>query len=435
MEGKMAAYFKLEERGTNYKTEIMAGATTFMTMAYILSVNPSILSTTGMDIGAVFTATALAAIIATVMMALWANLPFALAPGMGLNAFFAFTVVAGMGYTWQYALTAVFIEGILFILMSIFNIREAIVDAIPLSIKHAISVGIGLFIAFIGLTNAGVVIQGEGIPLTLGDISSGAPLLAILGIILTGILVARRVKGALLIGIFATTLAGVPMGITQLPTSLLSLPPSLAPTFMQLHFSLAEILTWDMLFVVLSFLFLDIFDTVGTLVGVADKAGMLDKEGKLPQVKQALMADAIGTTAGALLGTSTVTTYVESASGVSEGGRTGLTALATAAFFAMALFFAPVFIMIPAVATAPALVLVGLFMIEPIRHIDLKDFTEALPAFIVIIIMPMAYSISAGIFFGIISFVLIKMACGRWKDIPWLTYLLAVLFAFALYLN
>ena len=435
MEGKMAAYFKLEERGTNYKTEIMAGATTFMTMAYILSVNPSILSTTGMDIGAVFTATALAAIIATVMMALWANLPFALAPGMGLNAFFAFTVVVGMGYTWQYALTAVFIEGILFILMSIFNIREAIVDAIPLSIKHAISVGIGLFIAFIGLTNAGVVIQGEGIPLTLGDISSGAPLLAILGIILTGILVARRVKGALLIGIFATTLAGVPMGITQLPTSLLSLPPSLAPTFMQLHFSLAEILTWDMLFVVLSFLFLDIFDTVGTLVGVADKAGMLDKEGKLPQVKQALMADAIGTTAGALLGTSTVTTYVESASGVSEGGRTGLTALATAAFFAMALFFAPVFIMIPAVATAPALVLVGLFMIEPIRHIDLKDFTEALPAFIVIIIMPMAYSISAGIFFGIISFVLIKMACGRWKDIPWLTYLLAVLFAFALYLN
>jgi len=435
MEGKMAAYFKLEERGTNYKTEIMAGATTFMTMAYILSVNPSILSTTGMDIGAVFTATALAAIIATVMMALWANLPFALAPGMGLNAFFAFTVVAGMGYTWQYALTAVFIEGILFILMSIFNIREAIVDAIPLSIKHAISVGIGLFIAFIGLTNAGVVIQGEGIPLTLGDISSGAPLLAILGIILTGILVARRVKGALLIGIFATTLAGVPMGITQLPTSLLSLPPSLAPTFMQLHFSLAEILTWDMLFVVLSFLFLDIFDTVGTLVGVADKAGMLDKEGKLPQVKQALMADAIGTTAGALLGTSTVTTYVESASGVSEGGRTGLTALATAAFFAMALFFAPVFIMIPAVATAPALVLVGLFMIEPIRHIDLKDFTEALPAFIVIIIMPMAYSISAGIFFGIISFVLIKMACGRWKDIPWLTYILAVLFAFALYLN
>jgi AGZA family xanthine/uracil permease-like MFS transporter len=435
MEGKMAAYFKLEERGTNYKTEIMAGATTFMTMAYILSVNPSILSTTGMDIGAVFTATALAAIIATVMMALWANLPFALAPGMGLNAFFAFTVVAGMGYTWQYALTAVFIEGILFILMSIFNIREAIVDAIPLSIKHAISVGIGLFIAFIGLSNAGVVIQGEGIPLTLGDISAGAPLLAILGIIFTGILVARRVKGALLIGIFATTLAGVPLGITQLPTSLLSLPPSLAPTFMQLHFSLAEILTWDMLFVVLSFLFLDIFDTVGTLVGVADKAGMLDKEGKLPKVKQALMADAIGTTTGALLGTSTITTYVESASGVSEGGRTGLTALATAAFFAMALFFAPVFIMIPAVATAPALVLVGLFMIEPIRHIDLKDFTEALPAFIVIIIMPMAYSISAGIFFGIISYVLIKLACGRYKDITWLTYILAVLFVFALYFN
>lgn len=423
----LSKYFKLSENNTTVKTEVIAGVTTFMTMAYILAVNPGILSATGMDKNALFTATALSALIATLVMALVARLPFALAPGMGLNAFFAFTVVLGMGYSWQFALTAVFLEGIIFLFLTAFNIRELIVNAIPLSMKHAVSAGIGLFIAFIGLQNAGVIVNNDAVLVGLGDMSSPSVLIALGGIVLTGILLAMKVKGALLIGIFAATVAGLPFGVTHLPEgSLVSAPPSLAPIFWQFEF--ANIFTMDMLIVLFTFLFVDMFDTVGTLVGVSSKANMLDSQGRVPRVKQALFADAIGTTAGAMLGTSTVTTYVESASGVSEGGRTGLTSLTVAILFAVALFFAPLFIMIPGAATAPALVLVGLFMLSPIRNIDMDDFTESIPAFLTIIMMPLSYSIAEGIVFGMLSFVLLKLLSGKMKDISIMMYILAVLF-------
>lgn len=434
--------FKLSENGTDVKTEVTAGITTFMTMAYILIVNPIILSSTGMDGGAVFTATALSAVLATLIMAFYANLPFALAPGMGLNAFFAYTVVLGMGYSWQFALTAVFLEGIIFIILTFFNIREAIINCIPLNLKRAVSVGIGLFIALIGLVNSGIITSGkfhigdgklDGLIVKLGNVTSGAPLLAIIGIVVTGVLLAKGVKGALLIGILASTVIGIPMGVTNVEGfKLISAPPSLSPILFQLDFS--NIFSVDMVIVLFTFLFVDMFDTIGTLVGVATKADMLDEKGNLPKAKQALFADAVGTTAGALLGTSTVTTYVESASGVAEGGRTGLTALSSAGMFALALLFSPVFIMIPGAATAPALVLVGLFMMSPIKEIDLDDFTEAIPAFLAIIMMPLAYSIAEGIVFGMISYVLLKTLTGKSRDVSPLMYIISIIFVFKFFI-
>lgn len=424
----MENFFKLKEHNTDVKTEILAGITTFMTMAYILAVNPLILSETGMDKGGVFTATALSAVIATLIMALYAKYPFALAPGMGLNAFFAYTVVLEMGYSWQFALTAVFIEGIIFILLSFVKAREAIFDAIPINLKKAVSVGIGLFIAFIGLNSAGIVVQGEGVPLALGAINEPEALLALIGLIITGVLLAKNVKGALLIGIIATTVIGIPMGVTILPEGgkIISLPPSLSKVAFQ--FEWHNIFTKDMIIVVFTFLFVDIFDTIGTLTGVASKANMLDEEGKLPRVSKALFADAVGTIGGACLGTSTVTTFVESASGVAEGGRTGLTALSTAGMFALSLLFAPLFTMVPSSATGPALILVGLFMMSPIKEIDLDDFTEAIPAFLTIIMMPLAYSIAEGIVFGMLSYVVLKLLTGKGKEVSLVMYILSILF-------
>lgn len=419
--------FQLTKNKTTIRREVLAGITTFMTMAYILAVNPGILSETGMDKSALFTATALAAVIGTLVMAFVAKYPFALAPGMGLNAFFAFTVVIGMGYSWQFALTAVLLEGVIFILLTAFNIRELIVNSIPMNIKHSISAGIGLFIAFIGLQSANIIVKDPATLVHLGDMGSPSVLIALFGIILTGVLLAFKVKGALLIGILAATVAGIPAGVTHVPEShLVSAPPSLDPIFFKFDFS--RILSLDMLIVLFTFLFVDMFDTVGTLIGVSDKADMLDKDGKLPRAKQALFADSIATTAGAFLGTSTVTTYVESASGVAEGGRTGLTSFTVAIMFVLALFFAPVFTMIPQAATAPALVLVGLFMISPIKNINLDDFTEAIPAFFTIIIMPLTYSIAEGIVFGLLSYVLLKLLTGKHRQISLVMYVIAILF-------
>ena len=424
--GFLERTFKLKENNTNVKTEILAGITTFMTMAYILVVNPLILSDAGMNWGGVFTATAVSSIIAILIMAFYANYPFALAPGMGLNAFFTYSVVLTMKHSWEFALTAVLIEGIIFVILSLFKVREAIFDAIPMNLKNAVSVGIGLFIAFIGLTSAGIVQQGGAI-LELGDLGARPALLAIIGIVIMGILLAKKVKGALLIGIIITTIIGIPMGVTKVPNGIFGLPPSLkAVAFKFVGWD--EIFTGDMLIVMFTFLFVDIFDTVGTLVGVSSKANMLDKDGKLPRVSRALLADAIGTVAGACLGTSTVTTYVESASGVAEGGRTGLTSFTTACMFALALFFAPIFTIVPGAATAPALILVGLFMMSPIRKINLEDYTEAIPAFLTIIMMPLAYSIAEGIVFGMVSYVILKVLDGKWKDVSIVMYILAGLF-------
>ena len=423
-------FFNLKENNTTPRTEILAGITTFMTMAYILAVNPDILSATGMDKGAVFTATVLSAFVATLVMALYAKLPFALAPGMGLNAFFAFTVVLGMGHSWQFALTAVFIEGLIFIVLTAFNIREMIVNSIPMNMKHAISVGIGLFIAFIGLKNAGIIVSSPATFVTLGDVTNitenGGAAVTLITLVITGVLLALNVKGALLYGILIGAVIGLPVGVTTLPTSFEFTPPSLSPILMK--FEWTQILTLDMLVVVFTFLFVDMFDTVGTLIGVSSKANMLDKEGRVPRVKQALMADAVGTTVGAMLGTSTVTTYVESAAGVSEGGRTGLTSLTVAGLMLLALFLSPVFLMIPGAATAPALILVGAMMMTPVKNINFDDFTESIPAFLTIVMMPLTYSISEGILFGVLSFVLLKVLTGKFKDISIVTIVLAVLF-------
>ena len=421
----------LKENNTDVRTEVLAGVTTFMTMAYILAVNPLILSDAGMDAGGVFTATALSAAIATLVMALYAKYPFGLAPGMGLNAFFAYTVVLGdMQKSWQFALTAILIEGILFIILSFFNVREGIFNSIPLNLKNAVSVGIGLFIAFLGLDGAGIIQAGEGTLLGLGDLTSGAPIVAIIGILVTGFLFAKNVKGALLIGILVSTLVGIPLGVTELPAgvnNIMSLPPSVSEVAFK-FVGFDEIFSWDMLIVVFTFLFVDIFDTVGTLAGVASKADMLDEDGKLPRVGKALTADSIGTIAGACLGTSTVTTFVESASGVAAGGRTGLTALSTAGMFLLALFFAPLFTLIPAAATAPALVIVGLFMMSPIKQIDFEDYTESIPAFLTIIMMPFSGSIAEGIVFGMISYVVLKAVTGRFKEVSWTMTIISILF-------
>ena len=453
----MEKFFKLKENGTDVKTEIIAGITTFMTMAYILAVNPNILADAGMDRGAVFTATAVAAFLGTALMALLANYPFALAPGMGLNAYFTYTVVLGMGYSWQTALTAVFVEGIIFIALSVTNVREAIFNAVPKNLKSAVSVGIGLFIAFIGLQNAKIVIGGatlvelfsikgynsihaaEGVAGSVNDVGITV-LIAIIGVIITALLVVKEVKGNILLGILATWILGIIAQLTGLyvpnpALGLLSvLPdfsnglsiPSIGPVLFKLEFD--KIKSLNFVVVMFAFLFVDLFDTIGTLIGVSTKAGMLDKDGKLPNIKGALLADAIATTAGAMLGTTTVTTFVESASGVSEGGRTGLTAMTTAVLFAVSLLLSPIFLAIPSFATAPALIVVGFYMFTNVVHIDFSDMTEAIPCYICIVAMPLFYSISEGISMGIISYVLINACTGRSKKVTPLMYVLSILF-------
>ena len=418
--------FGFDPAKTTVRTEMLAGITTFLTMSYILAVNPSMFSQLdGMSAGAVFTATALAAVVGSLAMALWAKLPFGLAPGMGLNAFFVFTVCMGMGYSWQFALTAVFIEGLIFIVLTLTNLREAIVNAIPASLKNAIGAGIGLFIAFIGLQNAGIIANNDATLVSLGEITGGSHLLGLIGLVITGVLVVKDVRGGLLIGILLTTLIGIPMGITNYQ-GLVSAPHSLSDIFCKFEWD--HIFTLDMVVVVFTFLFIDMFDTIGTLVGVCTKANMLNPDGTIPRVKQAFMADAIATTVGACLGTSTTTTYVESASGVAQGGRTGLTAFVVACCFAISLFFSPIFLAIPSAATAPVLVIVGLFMLGPIKNIKLDDYAESIPAFITIVMMPLAYSISDGILLGMISYVVLNVLCGNFKRITPAMYVLAILF-------
>ncbi|MBQ1953152.1 MAG: NCS2 family permease [Alistipes sp.] len=418
--------FGFDEKVTTVRTEILAGVTTFLTMSYILAVNPGMFSQLeGMTAGAVFTATALAAIVGSLAMALWGKMPFGLAPGMGLNAFFVYTVCMGMGYSWQFALTAVFIEGLIFILLTLTNLREAIVNAIPDSMKNAIGAGIGLFIAFIGLQNAGIIINNDSTLVSLGDITSGAPLLAMIGLLITGLLTVKNVRGGLLIGLLATTVIGIPMGLTDY-NGVMSMPHSLSD--IAFKFEWENIFTLDMVVVVFTLIFIDMFDTIGTLVGVCTKANMIGPDGRIPRVKQAFMADAIATTLGACLGTSTTTTYVESASGVAQGGRSGLTAFAVTCCFAISLFFSPLFLAIPSAATAPVLIIVGLFMLSPIKNIALEDYAESIPAFITIVMMPMAYSISDGILIGMITYVVLNMLCGNFKRITPTMYILAVLF-------
>lgn len=418
--------FGFDPSQTTIRKEIIAGITTFLTMSYILAVNPSMFcALDGMPGGAVFTSTALAAIIGCLAMAFWGKLPFGLAPGMGLNAFFVYSVCLGMGYTWQFALTAVLLEGFTFILLTVTNVREAIVNAIPHSLRNAIGAGIGLFIAFIGLSSAGVVVKNDSTLVALGDITSGSALLAIIGILITGFMFIRNIPGAILVGILATMVIGIPMGVTEFK-GILSRPESIAPIFCQFEFD--KIFSLDMLVVVFTFLFIDMFDTVGTLVGVCTKANMFDKNGKIYRIKEAFMADAIATTAGAVLGTSTTTTYVESAAGVAQGGRSGLTAFVIAICFAVALFFSPLFLSIPAAATAPALIIVGLLMLEPIAKIKWDDFTESIPAFICVIMMPFTYSISNGILLGMIAYVLINFMSGKHRRITPTMYILALLF-------
>ncbi len=451
-QGFFERVFHLKENHTDFKTELIAGITTFMTMAYILAVNPNILGETGMDKGAVFTATGLAALAATLMMAAFANYPFVLAPGMGLNAYFAYTVVLQMGYSWEMALAAVFIEGLIFILLSLTNVREAIFNAIPMNLKHAVSVGIGLFIAFIGLQNAKIIVASSTLVSLYsfkGAVQGGTfwsqgitVVLALIGVLITAVLVVKKVKGNILWGILITWLLGVICELAGLyrPDPALGMNsvipnlssgfgiPSMAPTFLHMDFS--RVLSLDFLVVMFAFLFVDMFDTLGTLIGVASKADMLDKDGKLPRIQGALLSDAIGTSVGAVFGTSTTTTFVESASGVAEGGRTGLTAVVAAILFGLALFLSPIFLAIPSFATAPALIVVGFMMLTSITKIDFNDYTEAIPAYICIIAMPFMYSISEGISMGVISYVVINLLTGnaKQKKISLLMYVLAILF-------
>lgn len=419
----MEKFFKLKERKTTVKTEVMAGITTFLTMAYILAVNPGILSQAGMDFSKVFAATAIASAIATLVMALLANLPFALAPGMGLNAFLTYTVVMGMGHSWQFALTAVFVEGIIFIILTAVNIREAIVNSIPANIKKAIGVGIGLFIAFIGMQNAGIIVDGATLVTLNAEWFKGTPALTMVGLLITGVLLAYKVNGALLIGIVITAVLGVPFGITKYAGGSF-VPP--APYLFPFEFS--KIMSIDFVVVVFTFLFVDMFDTVGTLIGCATKADMIQKDGSIPNVKEALFADAVGTTVGAMLGTSTVTTFVESSAGVVEGGRTGLTALVVAALFALSLFLEPLFGSIPSAATAPALIIVGVMMMTPVKDIEWNEMTEAIPAFLTILFMVVSYSIADGIMFGIISYVLFKLFTKKTNQISKMTWVVFGLF-------
>ncbi len=420
--------FGLNPEKHNIKTEILAGITTFLTMSYILAVNPSIfgaLASQGMAIDATFTATALASIAGTLIMAFYAKKPYGLAPGMGLNAFFVFTVCLGMGYSWQFALTAIFLEGILFILLTITKVRKWIVNTIPDSLKKAIGAGIGLFLAFIGLQNAGFVTADSSTLITLGDLHSSQCLLFIIGLIITSALVIRNVRGGIIIGILITTLIGIPMGITQFH-GIVSTPPSIAPIFCK--FQWHDILSWDMFIVVFTFLFIDLFDTIGTVLGVSLKTGMVDENGEVEDIDKIFMSDALATTIGACLGTNTTTTYVESSTGVAEGGRTGLTAFTIACCFALSLFFAPLFLVIPAAATGPVLVIIGLFMISPIREINFDDYSEAIPAFLTMILMPLCNSISDGILIGMIAYVILNAVSGKFRKISVTMWILATIF-------
>lgn len=432
----MEKLFQLQAHKTNVRTEIIAGLTTFLAMAYILAVNPLILSDAGLNPGSVFTATALSAAIATVLMALLANLPVALAPGMGLNAFFTYTVVIGMKYSPATALTAVFFEGLLFILLSFFNVREAIVESIPINLKKAVAAGIGLFITLIGMKNAEIIVDNPATLVGLGNVTSGPALLGLIGLVITAILYVTRVPGSILLGILITTVIGIPMGVTA-PFggwenwSIISMPA--APIFWSFDFT--NIFSFQFFTVFFSFLFVDIFDTVGTLVGVTNRAGLIDKNGNIPRVKQALLSDAIGTVFGAMLGTSTVTSFVESTSGVAAGGRTGLTALTTGVFFLIALVFSPIFLLIPSAATAPALIIVGFLMLSAAAEIDFKDPTEGIPAFLTIVMMPFTYSIAEGIVYGILSFVVLKAATGKFKQIPIITWVLFIIFLLRIILH
>ena len=417
--------FGFNPKETTIRTEIMAGVTTFLTMAYILAVNPSILSEAGMDKGALFTTTVLMSALPTIFMALYAKLPLALAPGMGLNAFFAYTVCLIMGYSWQFALTAVFLEGLVFLLLTVTNLREKIVDVIPPALKTAISAGIGLYIAFIGLKNAEVIVDNPATLVSLGKLTSGSGLLGIIGIAITSVLLVRNVKGALLIGILATTLIGIPMGITQL-NGFFSVPPTIEPIFLKFEWS--QVCTAEMATIVFTLLFVDLFDCIGTVIGVTTRANMIDADGKIPGLKKVFMVDSVSTAAGAMMGTSTVAVYVESAAGVNEGGRTGLTSFTTGCCFLLALFFAPFFLAIPAAATAPVLVLVGLMMMSNIWKVDFFDYKESIPAFICMIFMPLAYSISDGILLGHLAYVIINLLSGNRKSLTPGMYVLAVIF-------
>ncbi len=426
MSSFLSKAFGFDPAKHSVRTEIIAGITTFLTMAYILAVNPSIFSSIpGMPTGSVFTATALAAIVGTLAMSLYAKKPFGLAPGMGLNAFFVFTVCLGMGYSWQFALTAILIEGVIFIILSATKVREMIVNAIPSSLKNAIGAGIGLYIAFIGLQNAGIVVNNDSTLVGLGNLGTSTSILFVIGLFLTAILVVLKVRGGILIGMLATTVIGIPMGVTKL-TGFMSVPDSIAPIFCK--FEWGQVLSWDMLVVVFTFLFIDMFDTIGTVVGVSVKSGMVDKDGHVDGISKILMADAVATTAGACFGTSTTTTYIESASGVAEGGRTGLTSFVVAACFAIALLFSPIFLAIPSAATGAVLVIVGVMMMAPIRNIEWDDYSEAIPAFITAVMMPLAYSIAHGILLGMISYVVINAVCGKFKKISPTMWVLAVLF-------
>ena len=418
--------FGFDSTKTTIRTEIVAGITTFLTMSYILAVNPTMFGELdGMPVGSVFTSTALAAIVGCLAMAFVGKLPFGLAPGMGLNAFFVYSVCMGMGYSWQFALTAVLIEGLIFIVLTLTNLREAIVNAIPMSLRNAIGAGIGLFIAFIGLKSAGVVVSDEATLVALGDVTSGSALLAFIGLVITGFMYSRNVPGAILLGIIITMVIGIPLGVTEFK-GIVSAPESIAPIFCQFEFD--KIFSVDMLVVVFTFFFIDMFDTVGTLVGVCTKAKMMDENGNIYRVKQAFMADSIATTVGALLGTSTTTTYVESAAGVAQGGRSGLTALVVGGCFVIAMFFSPLFLSIPSAATAPALIIVGLLMAEQIKNVDFDDFSESIPAFVCMLMMPLTYSISNGILIGMITYVLMNMICGKFKKLSPAMYILAILF-------
>ena len=417
--------FGFDPKNTTVRTEIIAGLTTFLTMAYILAVNPAILGDAGMDKGALFTTTALISAIATLLMAVIAKLPFALAPGMGLNAFFAYTICLAMGYSWQFALTAVFLEGVIFILLTVTNLREMMVYCLSDSIKNAISVGIGMFIAYIGLQNAGIIVGNSATQVTLGDIGAATPILAIAGTIITAVLLVKNIKGALLIGILLVTIIGIPCGITTMQ-GVISTPPSIEPIFCKIEWS--NIFTTDMLLVVCTLLFLDLFDTMGTLIGVCNKANIYTPDGKIPRLKQAFLVDALATTLGAVMGTSTVTTFAESATGVSEGGRSGLTAFVTAMCFLVALVFAPLFLSIPSAATAPVLILVGVMMMGSVTKIDFTNFADAVPAFVCIIFMPLSYSISNGILFGHLAFVAINLCSGNHKRVTTGMIVLAIIF-------
>lgn len=420
--------FGMDPAKHSIRTEIIAGITTFLTMAYILAVNPSIfgaLATQGMPTDAVFTATALAAIVGCLVMSIYAKKPFGLAPGMGLNAFFVFTVCLGMGHSWQMALTAIFLEGILFILLTITNVRKLIVDAIPMNLKRAIGAGIGLYIAFIGLKSAGIIVSSDSTSVTLGPLSDSTSILAIIGLLLTSVLVILKVRGGMLLGILVTTIIGIPMGVTHF-NGLLSTPPSISSIFCQFEWS--QIFSWDMVAIVFTFLFIDMFDTIGTVVGVSVKSGMVDEKGNVDGINKVLMADAVATVAGAMFGTSTTTTYIESASGVSEGGRTGLTSFTIAVCFAIALLFSPLFLAIPGAATGPVLFIVGVMMAAPVKEIDWEDYSEAIPAFVTMLLMPLAYSISDGIMLGMISYVVINALTGKFKKISVTMWILAVLF-------